>query len=309
MKKIIEILKFGGGSIKDAKSIKQLVEIVKKYPNVFLVLVISAIGKTTDKLENLVKEQEEKNFSKVLEIFEDIYNSHISIVKELFPEDHDIHSLMKIFFNNLQESLNFCGNFHHSLANDQIVSHGEYISSMIISHYLKFSGVDNKFIFAPKVVFTDSHFGEAKVNEEETFLWIDELAKEFKEKKVLTTQGFLGGFGIVSTNCSIERNFFVTTLGREGSDYSAAIFAVGIYAKQVTLFKDVPGIMDKNPNVAGGEHAKLFKKLSYKRCKDLLDGTAKGVIHPKTVDLLEKYKIPLRIKSFWHPELPGTLIS
>ncbi|MEI8174861.1 MAG: hypothetical protein WCG28_02830 [bacterium] len=309
----LKVLKFGGGVVYDASSIKLFVKRVSEElkPNTNLVIVLSAFGKTTNNLEDLTKAFfKHSNDEDISGRLQRIKNFHINIAEGLFPNNdmYKKHAREEVFKTMIQiEEIGWTyrDHFSYDLLYDQIVSSGEKLSSFFCSLLLKRCRLRNELVDACELIITDSNFRNAKVNMNETTHHLTEkLCGFFQEKRVdiATTQGFIG-------SCYGNLYRFKTTLGREGSDYSAAIFATALSAKEVILYKNVPGIMDKDPNVPGGEDAKLIENLTYKRCEELLHGTAKGIIFPEAVNLLKSAKIPLRIKSFENPGLPGTLIS
>jgi len=308
----LEILvsKFGGGVVYNAPTIKLFGKRVNEYPsNTNLFVVLSAFGKTTNDLEDLVdaffKYSDSDGISGMLERIKDV---HINIAKELFSVDSSTLSYVIEKIENIVNYIEefgwtFRGHFRYDLFYDQIVPCGEELSSLIASLYLREIGIENVLMNTCDLIKTNSFFRKAEVNMEETNRCVTKevLPIFFNRKNTILSQGFMGSFD------GIHR--FKTTLGREGSDYSAAIFAWALKAREVHLWKNVPGIMDKDPYVPGGEDAKPIGDLSYKRCRELLHGTARGVIHPETINLLESARIPLRVLSFENPELPGTLIS
>ena len=275
------VFKFGGASIKDASSITNVSKILKSYIEDDLVIVFSAIGKVTNMLEKIVDAyfyNEDDPFA----ILDDTKQFHLNIVDTLFNEKHSIHSDINNLFVEIEwviEDKEVNGDY--SYIYDQIVSLGEFISTKILSTYLNECGLENNLIDARDLIRTDNTYRNAKVDWQKTTNLINSNIKS----KWCITQGFIG--------CTSEN--FTTTLGREGSDFTAAILAYALQSKNVVIWKDVPGMMNSDPNFFND--SQLVDELSFDEAIELAYYGAK-VIHPKTIQPLKKKNIPY-IKSFF----------
>jgi len=286
----MKVFKFGGASVKNASAIKNVASILKRYSQDELVVVVSAMGKTTNALERIVVlGQGKKDFSGELE---DIHSYHDETLGHLGLKDGAIQKEMDDVFKNIAMQAIQSGDY--DLVYDQVVSQGEVLSSLILNGYLLSIGLAVEWIDARKLITTDTTFREAKVNWEKTTAAVQHL-KNILHSKILITQGFIG-----STPTGVT-----TTLGREGSDFSAAIFASCLQAKSVTIWKDVPGVMSADPKRL--PNAIVFEELPYQEAAEMTYYGA-SVIHPKTIKPLANSKIPLLVKNFDDPSLPGTLI-
>ena len=286
-----EILKFGGASIKDAKSITAVSKIIKDYPNHNIVIVFSAIATVTNLLEGLVEAYHRKDDDVVIK-FNEIKSLHISISKNLFEQEHFIFDIINNLFVEIEWALEEEPNQMYSYDYDQIVSVGELLSSHIMSEYLKIDGFKNELIDIRDVFKSDNNYQNANID------W--DLTKEICKQKIknipVVTQGFLA--------CSSEN--FTTTLGREGSDYSAAILGNVLNADRVVIWKDVNGVLNSDPRHFSD--SKLLDELSFSEAIELAYYGAK-VIHPKTIQPLQVKNIPLQVRSFINLENPGTIIN
>lgn len=292
----MKVFKFGGASVRDAESVKNVLNIIQQFPNDQLIVVVSAMGKTTNKFESLVN----AHFAKkpTTEILEDLRSCHAEIVKELFSTGAE--AVLEDINNTLVEvewALDDPDGLDEHFQYDQIVSIGEMLSTKIISAYLNHCGSENKWVDARDLIRTDNTYGDARIDWEQTANMSQAVTKQvFSNTQILVTQGFIGG---TSEN-------FTTTLGREGSDFTAAILAYCCQAQDVTIWKDVPGVLNADPKFYSD--TVLLPKISYLDAMELAYfGTS--VIHPKTVKPLQNADIPLFVKSFVNPDLPGTLIS
>jgi aspartate kinase len=284
------VYKFGGASIKDAKSIHQMTQIVNNC-NENLVIVISAMGKTTNLLEKITRSWFDQKPYK--DYFEELKFNHQKIIHELF-EEH-IPSNLDGLYNDLADKLRTKPSMDFQYEYDQIVSFGEKFSTRIIAAYFNLLNTPAEFIDITEVIKTDRNFRNAGV------LWdlTQKLSKErftFSTYNKYITQGFLGG----TTNNQI------TTLGREGSDYSAALIAAACEAEKLVVWKDVPGIMNADP--AWFSNPEKIDFISYKEAIELTYYGAK-VIHPKTIKPLQEANIPLYVNSFVEPDKTGTIIT
>lgn len=291
----MQVFKFGGASVKDAGAVKNVGDVLKFFPNDKLCVVISAMGKTTNALERLADAFffKKENAETVLE---EIKSFHFNICKELFPDNHSVYVDLENTFVELHWAIEDEPTHGYDFEYDQIVSMGEIISTKIVSAYLNEIGVNNKWIDARGIVQTDNTYREGKVDFELTESLVKaDLDHVFKTNNIIITQGFIGG---TSEN-------FTTTLGREGSDYTASILAYCLNAKSVTIWKDVPGVLNADPKWF--KNTKKIEELSY---QDAIELTYYGatVIHPKTIKPLQNKNIPLIVKSFLNPKEPGTII-
>lgn len=284
----MKVFKFGGASVKDAKSIKQVASIIKSLNDQPLLVVVSAMGKTTNALENIVSLFETKGA--YLPEIDNLITFHLDIARELFPHQHDLPHKLSQYKTTIIEKLET--NKPHDQLYDQVVSLGEIISTTIINNYLNEIGISSEWIDARKFVITDSAFREAKIDWRETEHRMQALSTF---SKIIITQGFIG-----STS-----NGVTTTLGREGSDFSAAIFASCLNATSVTIWKDVPGVMSADPKRL--PHATTFDELPFREAAEMTYYGA-TVIHPKTIKPLASKGIPLFVKNFDNVTLPGTKI-
>jgi aspartate kinase len=293
----MKVFKFGGASVKDAAAIRNVAKIMSLFPDEEILVVLSAIGKTTNKLEEIHQAYQSKDKLAFLKSVTELEKFHVDLVDELFnTNSNPIYTTIALIFDNLRAKFNSPHSQNFSLEYDQIVSLGEVISSNILSAYLSENNFTAMWIDARELVKTDSHFQEANVDWGKTEIAISsKILLKFKEKKVLITQGFIGGTVDGKT----------TTLGREGSDYSAAIFAYCCNAENVTIWKDVPGMLNADPKYF--ENTKKLDSISYKEALELSYYGA-SVIHPKTIKPLQNKGIPLYVKSFLEPLNEGTTI-
>jgi len=289
----MRIFKFGGASVKDAEGIKNVFSVLEKVGHEDTLLVISAMGKTTNALELVIKNYFEKS-NELHSSLQDVKKYHNQILLDLFDdEESDVFYAVNSHFADLEYFLRSNKSPNYNFVYDQIVSYGEIISTTIVSHYFNFAGLKNNWIDVRNFIKTDNTYRDANVDWEKTQQFI---SKGVKKKALNITQGFLGS----------DENNFTTTLGREGSDYTAAIFAYCLNAESVTIWKDVPGVMNADPRYF--ENAILLNQILYREAIELAFYGA-TVIHPKTLQPLQKKEIPLHVKSFINPLLPGTSVS
>ncbi len=292
----MRVFKFGGASVRDAKSVQNVHSIIERFNTEPLIIVVSAMGKTTNKFENLVNAHFAKEPTEA--ILEDLRNCHGEIAKELFGDK--VQPVIEDINNTLVEvewALEDPDGLDYHFQYDQIVSIGEMLSTKIISAYLKFKGLENMWVDARDLIRTDNNYQDAKVDWDETkALTTSTINAALKKANVIVTQGFIGG---TSEN-------FTTTLGREGSDFTAAILAYCTGAKDVTIWKDVPGVLNADPKYY--DNTVLIPEMSFFDAMELAYfGTS--VIHPKTIKPLQNANIPLYVKSFVDPKSEGTTIS
>lgn len=289
----MRIFKFGGASVKDAAGVKNVFDVLQKVGYEEVLLVVSAMGKSTNALEVVIKNYFEKS-SELNASVQEIKKYHNQILLDLFEdEEHEVFLDVRDHFADLEYFLRSNKSPNYNFVYDQIVSFGEIISTTIVSHYMSHQGIKTEWIDVRNYIKTDNTYRDANVNWEITQKAIAKIAKK---KSLFVTQGFVGA----------DENGFTTTLGREGSDYTAAIFAYCLNAESVTIWKDVPGVMNADPRYF--ENATLLNQISYREAIELAFYGA-SVIHPKTLQPLQRKEIPLYVKSFLNPLLPGTSVS
>lgn len=288
----MKIYKFGGASVKDAKGVKNVLKILETHPDHNKLIVVSAMGKTTNALEVVVNDYLTLgNYKASLQTVRDF---HQGILIELF-ENKDLPIFTKVtdYFEELENFLQHNRSGKYDFVYDQVVCYGELLSTCIISNYLEKMGIANNFLDARNYIKTDSTYRDAQVQWDETK---QSISEGVLKSALSITQGFLGA----------DSNNFTTTLGREGSDYTAAIFAYCLDAVDVTIWKDVPGVLNADPRVF--QNTRLLNRISYEEAIELAFYGA-SVIHPKTLQPLQRKEIPLFVKSFLHPENEGTTVS
>ncbi len=289
----MRIYKFGGASVKDAEGIRNLFSIMKQEGFDKTLLVVSAMGKNTNAFELVVKNYFE-NKNELQYSINQIFEFHNTVLLELFLEkNHEVFNDVKLIFDNLKEFLKRNKSPNYSFVYDQIVPCGEILSTKIISAFLNFSGVKSNWVDSRELIKTDSNYRDADIDWK---LTQKNISENIDKKKLNVTQGFIGS----------NQNNFNTTLGREGSDYSAAIYAYCLNAQSLTIWKDVPGVLNADPRVF--KNPILLDYISYTEAIELAFYGA-SVIHPKTLQPLQKKEIPLFVKSFLNPKGKGTAIS
>lgn len=289
----MKIFKFGGASVKDAEGVKNVLNVLKTVGHEDVLIVISAMGKMTNALEEVIKNYFDKS-SEFNASLQEVKKYHNQILMDLFDdEDNDAYFAVNSHLSDLEYFLRSNKSPNYSFVYDQVISYGEIISTTIVSHYFNDQGLTNNWIDVRNYIKTDNNYRDGNVNWEQTQKLI---SKGVKKKNLNITQGFLGS----------DENNFTTTLGREGSDYTAAIFAFCLGAESVTIWKDVPGVMNADPRYF--ENAILLNQISYREAIELAFYGA-SVIHPKTLQPLQRKEIPLFVKSFINPLLPGTSVS
>jgi aspartate kinase len=292
------VFKFGGASVKDAKAVKNVANVLSMYPNEKIVVVVSAMGKTTNLLEEVVNALWSKDIAGFNYYVNEALKYHLGIVDQLFSESHTgVLNFLEATFSNLLDKSKTPLSSNYDFEYDQIVSLGEVISTYIVEAYLVDQTLEAAWLDARKLVITDSTYRNGTVHWELTQQAISETVPAlFKTSKLLITQGFIGG--------SKEKT--TVTLGREGSDYTAAIFAYCLDAQSVTIWKDVPGMLNADPKWF--DNTVKLNQISFQEAIELAYYGA-TVIHPKTIKPLQNKSIPLYVKSFVDPSLDGTIIS
>jgi aspartate kinase len=287
------VYKFGGASVKDANGIKNLREIVSNVKE-NLVVVVSAFGKTTNALEMVLKHwmAGDENYKALLD---NIYSYHLSVVGDLFPSGNSVRSKIEISYSNLREYLKASKSGDYDYEYDQIVSYGEIWSTIIVAAFLQATSLKAEWTDIRGNLITDDRFRDADI------LWNESTARikgvfDFRTTDIYVTQGFIGS--------TIDGR--TTTLGREGSDYTAALLANILDAEGVVVWKDVPGLLNADPRWLSD--ASRLEEVSYREAVEMTFSGAK-VIHPKTIKPLQNKSIPLYVKSFLVPGEAGTVIK
>jgi aspartate kinase len=289
------VFKFGGASVKSADAVKNIVKILKRYTEE-IVVVVSAMGKTTNALESIIESFVNKDEKKLKEEYGKLKECHMEILEGLFPDKGNrAYVEVEEVFDELADRLAQEPTMNYDFDYDQLIGYGEVLSTKIIAHYLNSAGLEAKWVDVRRSLKTDSTFREGRVDWEVSTELVNK-AFAFNGERFLVTQGFLA---------SNENNQTVS-LGREGSDYTAAILAHMLKADSVTIWKDVPGVLNADPKYF--DDTILLDKLSYLDAIELAYyGTS--VIHPKTIKPLQNKNINLYVKSFVDPIAPGTLVG
>ncbi len=290
----LKVYKFGGASVKDAKGVKNLLSVINTTEEKNLVVIVSAMGKITNALEKVV----DFYFSDPVEVkaqIASVYDFHFQIISELFENtSHPVFKKILKLINELHLFVESNKSTNHSFVYDQVVSFGELISTTIISEYLSENNCNNSFLEARNCIKTNTNYRDALVDWERTQ---KNILTKVTKTGITVTQGFIA---------SENTHNFTTTLGREGSDYTAAIFAYCLNAQSVTIWKDVPGVLNADPRYF--KKTQLLHHISYREAIELAFYGA-TVIHPKTLQPLQRKEIPLFVKSFYNPEGAGTCVG
>jgi|TARA_B110000263_G_scaffold245496_1_gene255150 aspartate kinase len=286
-----KVFKFGGTSIKDANNIKRIAEILTKYASEDLVVVFSAIGKITNILEEVVESYMQKN-GQAEDKLQLVKDFHAHLLGELFESNHAIYNEINNLFVEIEWVLEDEPNPDYAFNYDQIVSIGELLSTKIMSAYLNQNGFENFWMDARDIIRTDNKYRNARIDWKQTISSCKENIKSFP----IITQGFIG--------CTSEN--FTTTLGREGSDFTAAILAFSLDAEQVIIWKDVDGVLNADPRFF--EETEQLMSIPFEEAIELAYYGAK-VMHPKTIQPLQKKSIPLEVKSFLNPKTESSIIG
>jgi aspartate kinase len=289
----MKVFKFGGASVKDADGVKNVAKVLNQVGYKDTVVIVSAMGKTTNALELVVDHYFNNTKQLSISILE-LKRFHLDIVDELLSsESMAIKAKVSELIEELKTFLKHNKATNYSFVYDQVVGFGELLSTHIINSYLNYVGIKSKWIDARKCVKTDSYYRDANLDWEQTQ---KEINEQISKDVVFISQGFIAS----------DQNNFTTTLGREGSDYTAAIFAYVLNAESVTIWKDVPGVLNGDPRVF--ENTQLLNQISYAEAIELAFYGA-SVIHPKTLQPLQRKEIPLYVRSFINPEGAGTSVS
>ncbi|MEO8773571.1 MAG: aspartate kinase [Gelidibacter sp.] len=289
----MHVFKFGGASVKDALGVKNLEQVLRKVGFENTLIIISAMGKTTNALETVVGNYF-NNKSELQSSLQEVKKFHNAILMDLFDDETDpVFKKVASLFDELKGFFDRNKSPDYNFVYDQTIGYGELASTLIVSEYLNLVGIKNNWLDVREFIKTDNYYRRANVNWEATQMNVN---SKFNTSVLNITQGFLGS----------DDNNFTTTLGREGSDYSAAIFAYCLNAENVTIWKDVPGVLNADPRYF--ENAQLLNKISYREAIELAFYGA-SVIHPKTLQPLQQKEIPLFVKSFKQPEDAGTMVG
>lgn len=289
----MKVFKFGGASIKDPQAIRNVLHVLRTVGFDNSLIIASAMGKTTNALEDVVnayfkKPEELKN------AIQTVKNYHLEIMNDLFEnKTHLVFDKVNVLFGEMEFFLSNNKSPNYNFVYDQIVSYGEILSTTILSYCFNDQDIDNVWIDARNMIKTDTTYRDGMVDWNKTE---NNIKNQIQSEKLYITQGFIGS----------DPNHFSVTLGREGSDYSAAIFAYCLNAESVTIWKDVPGVLNADPRYF--DDTVLLNHISYHEAIELAFYGA-SVIHPKTLQPLQRKEIPLYVKSFVNPLLPGTTVS
>ncbi len=293
----MRVFKFGGASVKDAVAVRNVANILERFRDEKLLIIVSAMGKTTNALEQLAAAYYKQDTEQVWKQYKEVKDFHDAIISDLLEDKkYNIYDEIDNQFVELESLLEQKPEGSFDYTYDQIVCFGEIISTRIVSSYLKENGFSNRWIDARNFIFTSGPHRAANVLWDETEEIIKKRLKPIVEKQIVMTQGFIGK----------APNAFAATLGREGSDYTAAILAYCLDADGVTIWKDVKGVMNADPKRM--PDAIKIDELSYNVAIELAYYGA-TVIHPKTIQPLKSKNIPLYVKSFVDPDAEGTLVS
>lgn len=290
------VFKFGGASVKNAEAVRNIVSILEGYQGDEIVVVVSAMGKTTNALERIIECYAGNKAAGLKKEYKQLKEYHLGIVAGLFKDkDHPVFVDVEDLFDDLADRLTKDPTLNFDFDYDQLICYGEMLSTRIIGHFLNLSGVATRWMDVRRSLKSDNNWREARVDWELSTRLVNENFT-FNGERILITQGFLAS----------TINDQTTSLGREGSDYTAAILAYMLKAESVTIWKDVPGVLNADPKYF--DDTMLLERLSFLDAIELAYfGTS--VIHPKTIKPLQNRNILLHVKSFVDPGAPGTLIG
>ncbi|WP_088340278.1 aspartate kinase [Robiginitalea sediminis] len=289
----MRVYKFGGASVKDADGVRNLLAVLRQTGTEKTFLVVSAMGKTTNAMEEVVRAYFEDKAA-LAGALQGVEDYHLEILSGLFPAaSHPIYERVRGLLAEVRGFLAWNKSPKNSFVYDQVVGYGELLSTAIVSAYLESQGLANTWLDIRDYIKTDSNYRDGRVDWERTQQAVAALSGR---RELFITQGFLGS----------DENNFTTTLGREGSDYTAAIIAYCLNAASVTIWKDVPGVLNADPRYF--EKTTLLQQISYREAIELAFYGA-SVIHPKTLQPLQRKEIPLYVKSFLKPQDPGTVVG
>ena len=294
----MKVFKFGGASVKDSESVRNVAKILDLYPQEKIVVVISAMGKTTNAMEKIAAAIWKKDKTAFGTEIDKLKTCHSDIVSELFSTEIDkVEIELGAVYKELQTRFDTSVRKNSAFEYDQVVSLGEVLSTTIVARFLAKEGKSCSWADARKIIRTNHVYREGEVD------WVcteklvkQQVANELKSKDIIVTQGFIGH----------TSDGYTTTLGREGSDFSAGILAYCLDAESVTIWKDVDGMLNADPRIF--ENTIKLDRISFREAIELSYYGA-SVIHPKTIKPLQNKSIPLYVKSFVHPENEGTVIQ
>lgn len=303
----IKVFKFGGASVNSAQGVRNVASILRKYTKDHILMVVSAMGKTTNALEEVLRHYLADDPVSLVDAYNRLRNYHFTILEELFKNhDHPVYGEVGHLFDRLRGHIRrghlISGKKgDYDFEYDQVVCFGELISASVIYHFLNLSKIECTLFDARELIKTNTVYRDARVDWDVTLSAVRSKIHPFfspgnKKRKIAITHGFIGSDPSGNT----------TTLGREGSDYTAAIFAFALKTKEVTIWKDVPGVMNADPKWF--RNAKKIDLLSYREAIELAYFGA-SVIHPKTIKPLENANITLKVKSFLDPGMQGTSVK
>lgn len=291
----VEVFKFGGASVNSAQAVQNMASIVKRYHDAGrkMVIVVSAMGKTTNALEQLVPNAKPEDEQEI--VYKNLVEYHLQIVRHLFPNPADLlYDKLRVLFADLEKSRR-SGSGAYNYDYDQVVSFGELLSTTIISAYLKQCGVENQWVDVRKIIVTDAMNRCAQVDWRRT-MENREVLEQTLNGGSIVTQGFIAA----------SKEGDTTTLGREGSDYTAAVLSYMLDVKRMTIWKDVPGFLNADPKYFP-DTVKIEEMPYHEAIEQAYYGAS--VIHPKTIKPLQNKQIPLYIKSFINPEAEGSTVG
>jgi len=289
----MKVFKFGGASIKSANAIKNVAKILNSQDLSNCLLVISAMGKMTNAFEKITDAYFNNDQEKLTKSIDFTSKFHLKIINNLFVENHVIHEKITILFGQLVRFLTQNKSRNYDYLYDQIVSYGELLSTTIVSDYLNEIKIYNNWLDVREIIITDAVFRDAKVNWQETE---KRIKMKIDSSKLAIVQGFIGA----------DLNGNSTTLGREGSDFTAGIFAYCLDAESLTIWKDVLGVLNADPKEF--KEVQLLEHISYEETIEMAFYGA-SVIHPKTIKPIQNKKIPLIVRSFKNLNSSGTKVS
>lgn len=294
----VNVFKFGGASLQDAPAIRNAAAILGQYKGRELVVVVSAMGKSTNALEKVAQSYWKGEVDDARRRLADYHNATLATVGELFTDGvpEELGANLNDLFVSVEWALDEGPNPEYDYDYDQIVALGELVSSHLVAAFLNHSGLPTTWLDARDCILTDNTYREGSVQWPATQDRIGKQVRPLLQKGFVLTQGFIG---------STSENY-TTTLGREGSDFSAAIFSYCLDAEKMSIWKDVPGVLTADPRLF--DNVSLVERLSYKEAIEMTYYGA-SIIHPKTIKPLQNKSIPLHVRSFVDPTGPGTEIS
>ncbi len=293
----MKVFKFGGASVKDAAAIRNVCDIITTYQNEKLLIVISAMGKTTNALEEVIAAFHEKRDDIAKEKIKSIEATHMATVNDLFTDkNHVIYKELQDLFRELHDIPLFTRTDVYNFLYDQVICFGELLSTKIVAHYLSATNINTYWLDSRNVIKTDKTFREGKIVWDITNNLIAETVKSRLLDQVVVAPGFIGS----------TLSNHTTSLGREGSDFTAAIFAAAIDAEELVIWKDVPGVLNCDPKQFSD--AVLLEQINYHEAVEMTYYGAQ-VIHPKTIKPIQNKTIPLRVRSFINKDRQGTIIN